>query len=147
MNMNNFGIVTGRLTRDIELRTNEAGNTRGYISVAVRRNRKNNEGNYDTDFISFSVFGESANFIEKHFKKGDGIQVMFTVRPYTEEVKEGDKTVTKSRIGLNVVEVGFPPILNKKKAEADDSTEAPNFAPAAEAPSFEELADDDDLPF
>ena len=144
MNMNNFGIVTGRLTRDIELRTNEAGNTRGYISVAVRRNRKNKEGNYNTDFLSLSVFDERAEFIGKHFKKGDAIQIMFTVRPYTEEVKEGDKTVTKSRISLNVEEVGFPTVQSRKKTESDDSAETP----VAEAPSFEEVAaDDDDLPF
>lgn len=147
MNMKNFGVVSGRLTRDIEIKTNEAGTARGYINVAVDRNFKNNNGGYDTDFLSFSVFGKTAEFAAKYFKKGSAIQVQFTVRSYTKEVEIDGNKVNRTMIDLVAEAVEFPLTQSKAERDASKGTEAPSFT-AAEAPSFEELAaDDDDLPF
>ena len=147
MNMKNFGVVSGRLTRDIEIKTNEAGIARGYINVAVDRNFKNKDGEYDTDFLSFSVFGKTAEFAGKYFKKGSAIQVQFTVRSYTKEVEVDGNKVNRTMIDLVAESVEFP--LTQSKAERDASkgnAEAPVEAPS-NAEFAELAADDDDLPF
>lgn len=147
MNMKNFGVVSGRLTRDIEIKTNEAGTARGYINMAVDRNFKNKDGEYDTDFLSFSVFGKTAEFAGKYFKKGSAIQVQFTVRSYTKEVEVDGNKVNRTMIDLVAESVEFPLTQSKAERDASKGAEAPSFA-AAEAPSFEDVAaDDDDLPF
>lgn len=146
MNMKNFGVVSGRLTRDIEIRTNEAGNNRGYINVAVDRNFKNKDGDYDTDFLSFSVFGKTAEFAEKYFKKGSAIQIQFTVRSYTKEVEIDGNKVNRTMIDLVAESVEFPLTQSRAEKDASKGNEAPAEASLGEG--FAELAaDDDDLPF
>ena len=67
--MNKVELV-GRLTRDPEVRYTQGENASAIarFSVAVNRRFKNNEGNYDADFINCVAFSKSAEFIEKYFK-------------------------------------------------------------------------------
>ena len=62
-------ILCGRITKDIELKyyndKHFAKNT-----IAVNRDYKNKEGNYDADFHNFTVWGNQAEFLEKYAKKG-----------------------------------------------------------------------------
>ena len=65
-------ILTGNICRDIEV---GHYNDRKYIknSIAVRRDYKNKDGEYDTDFFNFTIWGSQAEFIEKFGHKGDKI--------------------------------------------------------------------------
>lgn len=65
-------ILTGNICRDIEV---GHYNDRKYIknSIAVRRDYKNKDGEYDTDFFNFTIWGNQAEFIEKFGHKGDKI--------------------------------------------------------------------------
>lgn len=65
-------VLTGYICRDIE--TNYY-NDRKYIknSIAVRRDFKNKDGEYDTDFFNFIIWGNQAEYIEKYAHKGDKI--------------------------------------------------------------------------
>ena len=74
--MNKVELV-GRLTRDPEVRYTQGENASAIarFSVAVNRRFKNNEGNYDADFINCVAFSKSAEFIEKYFKKGMAIGI------------------------------------------------------------------------
>lgn len=66
--------MIGRITRDIEV---NHYNDRKVIrnSIAVRRDFKNKNGEYDSDFFNFSAWGAQAEFIEKYAKKGDKIAI------------------------------------------------------------------------
>jgi single-strand DNA-binding protein len=67
----NLVILKGRLTRDPEIKFTQANSTKiASLNIAVNRKFKNAEGNYDADFFNCTAFGNSAEFIEKYFSKG-----------------------------------------------------------------------------
>ena len=73
MNNLNFVSLTGRLTQDNELKATANGRSILSNSIAVQRNFKNANGNYDTDFINVLFSGKTAEFVNEHFHKGDVI--------------------------------------------------------------------------
>lgn len=71
--MNNV-ILKGRLSKDPEIRFTSANNKKvANFSVAVQRNFKNANGEYDADFFNCVAFAGTADMIEKFFKKGQEI--------------------------------------------------------------------------
>lgn len=93
--MNKVELV-GRLTRDPEVRytTGENTNAIARFSVAVNRRFKNNEGNYEADFINCVAFGKSGEFIEKYFKKGMAIGITGRIQTGNYTNKDGVKVYT-----------------------------------------------------
>ena len=71
--MNNISIM-GRLTRDPELTASQSGIELCKYSVAVDR-QKDKNGNRKTDFFNCVAFGQGGAFVNKYFRKGDGIIV------------------------------------------------------------------------
>ena len=68
-------VIIGRLTRDPELKSTNAGTSVCNFSVAVDRTYRDKEGNRPTDFFDISVFGATAEFVAKYFKKGSSIAI------------------------------------------------------------------------
>lgn len=134
--LNKF-VINGRLTQDPK---KVEGKNYGYLNLAVGRNYKNKDGDYQTDFISALVPGRTMEFIEKHFKKGDGITIIGNVE--TQVKKEGENTETL--IKLKVTDVEFETVGRKYRG---DDAQKP-AASTDDAPAAEDLDDDDDdLPF
>lgn len=76
--MNNVSIV-GRLCADPELNYIRKGKDKRAIAnmrVAIQRTYKNEDGEYDADFISVSAFGSTAEFVDEYFNKGDKIGII-----------------------------------------------------------------------
>ena len=71
--MLNQVILVGRIARDVEVRESENGKKRAYVTVAVPRSYKNEEGKYDADFIECILWNEVAENTSKYCKKGDMI--------------------------------------------------------------------------
>lgn len=86
-------IIMGRLTADPELRTSPSGVSNLRFTVAVNRNFKNQQGEYDADFISCVAFKQRAEFISRYFSKGSMICVEGSLRTgsYTDK-KHSDVT-------------------------------------------------------
>ncbi len=87
--MLNLTALTGRLTRDLELRKTDAGVPVTSFSIAVQRNYKSG-GDYPVDFIDCVAWRGTAEFISKYFKKGSMITVVgnLETRKFTD--KEGN---------------------------------------------------------
>jgi len=83
-------IVSGRLTKDGELRTTESGKSVYSGSVAVNRNFKNKEGNYDADFFNIVYWNCSDKFAQ-YLKKGKAVIVEGSLQNRNYEDKEGNK--------------------------------------------------------
>ncbi len=66
-------IIMGRLTADPELRQTQGGADVCRFTVAVNRNFKNAQGEYEADFISCTAWKQTAEFICKYFRKGQMI--------------------------------------------------------------------------
>lgn len=73
-------ILMGRLTRDPELRQTQSGISSCRFSIAVNRNYKNQQGEYDADFINCTAWRQTAEFVNKYFAKGQMIAVEGTLR-------------------------------------------------------------------
>lgn len=71
----NYVILSGRLTRDTELCNTQGGT--GYLrnSLAVKKDFKNQNGEYESDFFNFCAFGKTAEIIANYCSKGSLILV------------------------------------------------------------------------
>lgn len=133
-------IIIGRTTKDIELKQTSSGTAVAEFSVAVKRTFKNASGENESDFFNCIAFSKLAETISQYVKKGDqvGVEGRLQTRNYTN--REGRKVYVTEIIVENVE------FLSTKKQE---TVEAPSFEatdPFANA-NFEEVGNDDDLPF
>lgn len=140
MNNNNIGFATGRLTRDIEVRTTNSGNKFAFINLAINRNYKNKDGERETDFVSFSAFGKSAEFAEAHLQKGQAISIRYELRSSNKQNDDGKNITVENKV---VTGFDFVPGGSSKK----DSNTDTGSKPEKIQEDFEELDLDDDLPF
>lgn len=67
-------IVSGRPTRDPEVRNSSTGITVAKFTLAVNRRQKK-EGEQDADFFGCTAFGKTAEFIEKYVKQGTKLEI------------------------------------------------------------------------
>jgi len=131
--------LTGRLTRDPELRHTQSGTPVASFSLAVDRKFNREEA----DFIPITAWRKTAEFVAKHFRKGQRVIIAagrIRIEPYTD--KEGNKR-TKFEVVADEVEFA-------------DSKQAPEDRPAGSMAAdymaqegFEDITDEDagDLPF
>lgn len=143
--MNKVELV-GRLTRDPEVRYTQGENASAIarFSVAVNRRFKNNEGNYDADFINCVAFGKSAEFIEKYFKKGMAIGISGHIQTGNYTNKDGVKIYTTDVV---VEEAEF--VESKNSGGASTPPNAPSNNNVSSADGFMNIPDgiDEELPF
>lgn len=97
-------VIIGRLTRDPELKSTNAGTSVCNFSVAVDRTYRDKEGNRPTDFFDISVFGVTAEFVAKYFKKGSSIAVSGAMESRKFVDKDGNNRIAWS---LHADEVNF----------------------------------------
>ena len=63
-------ILSGNLCKEIELKQTQSGKSALNNSVAVRRDFKDADGTYQTDFIDFIAFGNQAEYLKKYASTG-----------------------------------------------------------------------------
>lgn len=68
--MLNHITVMGRMTRDPETRYTRSNTPVCSFTLAVERDRKNEDGSRTTDFIDCVAWRSTAEFISKYFRKG-----------------------------------------------------------------------------
>lgn len=100
----NIVILQGRMVRDPELYTTDSGLSMLNFSLAVGRPFKDNEGNYNADFINCTASGKSAELVAQYVKKGNMLGVEGSWRTGSYVNKEGITVYTNkcqvSRIHL-----------------------------------------------
>ncbi len=139
--MNKF-IGLGRLTKDPELRSTQSGLKITSFTLAINRNFKNKEGNYDADFLNCQAFDKRAEFIEKYFKKGNMMAI--TARAQTRNYDDSDGK--KRFVTEFIVEEVYFAGSNEKKNET--SIEVPqNYTSDYDTAGSEVTLSDEDLPF
>ena len=132
-------ILGGRLTADPELKQTPQGVSVTTFSIAVNRRGKEAQ----TDFINCQAWRQTAEFICKFFKKGSSICVIGSIQTRSWTDQQNNKRIATEVI---VDEANF--VDSKADAPAGSSiySDAPAFQ-TQQAPKFEEIASDDDLPF
>lgn len=93
--MNNVQI-TGRLTKDPELKYTQSGKAICNISVAVRRDFKSENGEYESDFFNCQAWDKKAELIGEHFRKGSMIGITGRLQNSTfEDENKQKRTITR----------------------------------------------------
>lgn len=147
--MLNQVVLMGRLVADPELRTTTTGRNVCSFRIAVNRNQKPGpDGQVPTDFISCVAWEFTGQFVSRYFQKGSMIAVVGSLQSRSYEDKTGAK---RTVVEVNVREASFC----GSKAESGTSGYSQSNTAAPQAPAyqtanssdFEEITDDEDLPF
>lgn len=123
-------ILSGRLVREIEVRKTEKGESVVSNCIAVSRDYKNAAGEYETDFINFVAWRQTADYLNKYAKKGDRAELVgrWQVRKYA----------NKDNVEVSVNEVVVESMTVFSSQPKDEKNEDPKPV---------ETLTDDDLPF
>lgn len=84
-------ILMGRLTKDPEFTTTTNGVSVARFTLAVQRQFRNADGEYDVDFINCVAWRNNAEFIDKYFKKGERILVAGSMQVRSYDAADGTK--------------------------------------------------------
>jgi single-strand DNA-binding protein len=159
--MLNRVVLIGRLTQDPELRYTNSGTAVASFTLAVDRNRANQAGERETDFINIVVWQKQAETVAQYLHKGRlaAVDGRLQIRSY--ENREGQR--------VRVAEVVAESVRFLDRGDNSNSGGSSSYSPAntaggnrsqertAATPKFEDdpFADDgqtidisdDDLPF
>ena len=128
-------IITGRLTRDPEVKAIGDNNMVAKFTVAVNRNYKDKDGNRPADFIPCEAFGKTAEFISNYVTKGRLVEVDGEMRVDQYQNEEGEnRTFTKCHVNsLNVLDSAKS--ANEESTTTNTEIERPSKPAAAKKPT------------
>ena len=142
-------ILGGRLTADPELRKTPQDISVTSFTVAVNRQyAKSNDGQPTADFINCVAWRQTAEFVTKYFHKGSSICVTGSIQVRTWNDQNGQKRYATEVV---VDDVHF---VDAKAESGNQYAAGGQMAPvystsdnSDNSSQFEELSNDDDLPF
>lgn len=94
--------LNGRLTKDIDLRYTQNNVAIAIFTLAVQRKFKNQNGDYESDFINCVAYRQVAELLNKYTKKGDLIGVEGKIQTRNYENKDGKKVYITEVIVENI---------------------------------------------
>ena len=89
--MMNQTCIIGRLVREPEVKELEDGKKVSNITLAVPRSYKNENGEYETDFIDCTLWGGVADRTAEYCRKGDLVGVKGRLQTNNYENEKGEK--------------------------------------------------------
>ncbi len=147
-------ILAGHLVRDPELKQTNSGESVTTFSLAVNRIGKNGE----VDFFEVTAWRKTAELVAQHLKKGRPVLVCGRLQNRTWTDKQGNKRTSTEIVADEVAFIDSRAAEERAAGEQPTQPVPPNpaqwgqgYTPSAytpsQAPTFEALADDEDLPF
>lgn len=149
LNLNKV-VLCGRLTADPELKQTQSGVAVCSFSVAVNRRYQKDAESQQTDFINVVAWRQQAEFVTRYFRKGSSICVVGTIQTRSWTDNQGQKRYATDVVAdeINFVDSKGEGASNQGGNPYAAESYAPSFASQnQEAPKFEEMSNDDDLPF
>ncbi len=113
--MINNVVLTGRLTKDIDLKYTQSGTAVGSFSVAVERKFKNAQGERETDFINCVIWRKSAENFAKFAGKGSLVGLEGNIQTRNYENNQGQRVYV-----TEVVVDNFTLLESKKEREQNN---------------------------
>ena len=162
--MLNVAVIMGRLVADPELRHTSSDLAVTSFTVAVDRRFSRDANERQTDFIDVVAWRQTAEFVCRYFQKGSMIAVNGSIQTRIYEDKNGNKRKSVEIVAENVSFTGSKKETGTSNNNRYDDTYE-SYAPPPEnrqgnafsepTPAyssgsnedFEEVLEDDDLPF
>ena len=155
----NSVVLVGNLTRDPEGGTTQSGIAYCRFTVACQRRFRNTQGQYEADFINCMAWRQTAEFVQRHFIKGNKIGLIGTIQTRTYDAQDGTKRYVTEVVADNVEFVAPRSDSGNGGNGGGYGQPTPPPAPAQAKPQqqsmddfykqngFTEVDDDDSLPF
>lgn len=124
----NRAVITGRLTKDPELRMTTTGKQVCSFTVACNRKKRKGEDEAQADFISCVAWDQSADYLNKYGHKGDLVQLEGQIQTRHYDDKDG-KTVWVTEIKTDMVNL-------VPKGNRDTWTAEPAWKPEPEPTTY-----------
>lgn len=137
--------LTGRLTRNPDVKYTDGGTSIARFTLAVDRMFKSENGP-QADFISCVAFGKSAEFVERWFTKGMKMELSGKIQTGSYTNQEGNKVYTTDVVAD---QLGFGESKNSHGNSSQNQGNSGGFTPA-DADGFMNIPDgviDEKLPF
>lgn len=142
-------MIIGNLGRDPEMRYTPSGQAVTQFTVAVNRNYKDQQGEWqeETEWFRVVAWGPLAERTAEYLRKGSKVYIEGRLQTRQWEGQDGQKRYTTELIANSV--------LNLERRQRDESADLPGGAPVERAPAGrgtdrsaeQPAADYDDLPF
>lgn len=148
--MLNSVALMGRLVADPELRTTNSGKSVASFRIAVDRGFVRQGEDRQADFIDIVAWERTAEFVCKFFNKGSMIAVQGRIQTRNYEDKNGNKRTAFEVVASEVSFCGSKSETgtgNRSYEAAAPRAAAPVSFATGNAGDFEEIEDDDSLPF
>ena len=162
-------ILGGRLTADPELKTTPSGISVTSFTVAVNRRfgSKNGE-DAQADFINVTAWRQTAEFVTRYFRKASSICVVGSIQTRSWVDAQGNKRFATEVVADEAMFVDAksesPAAVQQAAVAYGQHVPSASYMPegyssygdqaapygagaVASAPKFEEITDDDELPF
>ncbi|MBR0235691.1 MAG: single-stranded DNA-binding protein [Clostridia bacterium] len=136
-------ILIGHLTADPELKTTQTGVSVTSFSIGVTRRFTRAGEQPQSDFINIVAWRQTADFICKFFKKGNAICICGSIQTRSYDAQDGTKRYVTEVVADEATFV-------ERKSDRGDDYRTPAFSSddkVDQAPKFDEIAEDGDLPF
>lgn len=143
--INNVTLM-GRIASDIENRTTTSGKSVANFRIAVERSFAKQGEEKKADFITIVVWGNTADFVSKYFSKGSMIALCGEIQTRSYEDKNGNKRTAFEVVAREVSFCGGKNEGNSNSGKPNNSPLLPTSMSVAPA-EYEEIGDDEDLPF
>lgn len=113
-------ILTGNLCRDVDIAQTPSGKEVVQNCIAVKRDYKNANGEYDSDFINIVVWGVQAQYLNNYAHKGDRVELVgrWQVRKY--EKSDGTKQIAHECVVESITALGNKPKEEPKKLPLEE---------------------------
>lgn len=100
--------VSGRLTKDAELKATKSGASILNCGIAVNESRKNAQGEWSdyANFFDFVMFGPRVNALSKYLQKGKKVTLSGRLHQDTWEDAQGNN---RSKVVIMVNDIELPP--------------------------------------
>ena len=121
--MLNHVILVGRLVRTPELELTESGKKRSLITLAVSRGYKNQNGEYDTDFLDCVLWTGIAENTSEYCKTGDLLGIKGRLQTWILENEDGSKY---KKVEVVAEKVTFLTSSKNEKVEIEDNNNTDN---------------------
>lgn len=146
--MLNKAILVGRLTRDPEMRYTQTNTPVTSFVLAITRDRKDANGERQTDYIDCVAWGRQAEFVKQWFAKGMLAIVVGRIQSRNWEDRNGNKR-TSTEVNTERVTFGETKKAREAGGQPPGYSQQPEFDPTQYAANdFAMLPDDDsDVPF
>ncbi|WP_156300810.1 single-stranded DNA-binding protein [Lacticaseibacillus sharpeae] len=120
--------LTGRLTRDIEVKYTQSGTAVGTFTLAVTRRFPNKQtGERESDFVNCVIWQKSAENLAKFTHKGSLIGVQGRIQTRTYDDKDG------KRVYVTEVVVEDFALLESRSTSENGASAAQNAQPSVQA--------------